>query len=56
MRLLGLKVRTSAFQAGNVGFKSHRSHCDYRTMISSADCGSAHPGSIPGSHPMDGYA
>ena len=31
-RSLGLKVRTPAFQAGNDGFKPHRSYCGYRTM------------------------
>ena len=30
--LLGLKVRTPASQAGNDGFKPHRSYCGYRTM------------------------
>ncbi len=31
--LLGLKVRTPASQAGNDGFKPHRSYCGYRTMV-----------------------
>ena len=43
---LGLMVRTAASQAANVEFKSRRGHCGYRTMASSADCGSAHPGSV----------
>ena len=30
--LLSLKVRTPASQAGNDGFKPHRSYCGYRTM------------------------
>ncbi len=29
----GLKVRTSASQAGNVGFKSRRSYGGYRIMV-----------------------
>ena len=32
LRLLSLKVRTPASQAGNDGFKPHRSYCGYRTM------------------------
>ena len=31
--LLSLKVRTPASQAGNDGFKPHRSYCGYRTMV-----------------------
>ncbi len=30
--LLSLKARTPASQAGNDGFKPHRSYCGYRTM------------------------
>ena len=33
LRLLSLKVRTPASQAGNDGFKPHRSYCGYRTMV-----------------------
>ncbi len=47
----GLKVRTQPFQGWDARFKSGGDHCGYRTMASSADCGSAHSGSIPGSHP-----
>ena len=31
--LLSLKVRTPVSQAGNDGFKPHRSYCGYRTMV-----------------------
>lgn len=31
--LLSLKARTPASQAGNVGFKSHRSYCGHRIMV-----------------------
>ena len=60
--LLSLKVRTPASQAGNDGFKPHRSYCGYRTMAVKRTqfalqiCGSAYGGSIPPGHPMDGYA
>ena len=50
IRLPSLKVRTSAFQAENAGFKSRGGHCGYSTMASTADCGSAHEGSIPSGH------
>ena len=44
--LLSLVERTAASQAAEVGFKSHRSYCGYSITVSTADCGSAHPGSI----------
>ncbi len=62
LRLLSLKVRTPASQAGDVGFKSRRSYCGHRTVAVKRTqfalqiCGSAHGGSIPPGHPMDGYA
>ncbi len=49
--LLGLKARTSASQAGNVGFKSRRRYCGYSTTASTAGCGPAYEGSIPSGHP-----
>ena len=62
----GLKVRTPASQAGNVGFKSHRSYCGYRTVVVKRTqfalqiCGSAPTEAerrpIPPGHIMDGYA
>ena len=48
----GLKVRTQPFQGCNARFKSGGDHCGYSTTVSAADCGSAYPGSTPGSHPM----
>lgn len=39
-------------QSSGDGFDSHTGYCGYRTMASSADCGSAHPSSILGSHTM----
>ncbi len=32
IRSPSLKVRTPAFQAGDIGFKSRRSYCGYRTV------------------------
>ncbi len=32
-RFLSLKDRTSAFQAGNAGFKSRRSCCGHRIVV-----------------------
>lgn len=49
-RPLGLMVRTAASQAANVEFKSRRGHCGYSITVSTSDCGSENPGSIPGSH------
>lgn len=48
---LSLMVRTAASQAADVEFKSHRGHCGYSIKVSTSDCGSENPGSIPGSHP-----
>ena len=48
---LSLKVRTQPFQGWDIGFKSHRGHCGHSIMVSTADCGSAHGGSIPPGHP-----
>ena len=45
-------VMTEDSQSSDGGFNSPTRYCDYRTMASSADCGSAHPSSILGSHPM----
>ena len=62
IRSPGLKVRTPAFQAGGIGFKSRRSYCGHRTVAVKRTqfalqiCGSAHGGSIPPGHIMDGYA
>ena len=47
-----LMVRTAATQAANVEFKSRMGHCGYSIKVSTSDCGSENPGSIPGSHPM----
>ncbi len=33
IRSPSLKVRTPAFQAGDIGFKSRRSYCGYRTVV-----------------------
>ena len=50
LRLLSLKVRTPASQAGNDGFKSRRSYCGYRTVAVKRTqfalqiCGSAYGG------------
>ncbi len=50
LRLLSLKVRTPASQAGDVGFKSRRSYCGHRTVAVKRTqfalqiCGSAHGG------------
>ena len=47
-RFPGLKVRTPAFQAGGIGFKSRRSYCGHRTVavkrtqFAMQICGSAH--------------
>ena len=41
---------TPGFQSGDVGFDSHCDYCDYSTMVSTVDCDSIDPGSIPGSH------
>ena len=43
---LSLKVRTQPFQGWDIGFKSHRGHCDHSITASTADCGSAHGGSV----------
>ncbi len=57
-RFPGLKVTTPAFQAGNVGFKSHRSYCGHRIMVirQIVILLMLMGGSIPPGHPMDGYA
>ena len=64
----GLKVRTPASQAGNVGFKFRRSYCGHRiieikrTQFALQICGFTYGGSIPPMctkytiHPTDGYA
>ena len=55
LRLLSLKVRTPASQAGDVGFKSRRSYCGHRTVAVKRTqfalqiCGSA-PTDSPWSH------
>ena len=62
VRSPGQKVRTPAFQAGGIGFKSRKGYCGYRIMVIKRTefalqiCGSAYGGSIPPGHPTDGYA
>ena len=37
-------------ESRDIGFKSHRGHCDHSIAASTADCGLVHGGSIPPSH------
>ena len=55
VRSPSLKVRTPAFQAGDIGFKSRRSCCGYRIM-EIRQIVALHTGAIPLGHPTDGYA
>ena len=48
--LVSWMAMTEDSQSSDGGFDSPTRYCDYRTMASSADCGSAHPSSILGSH------
>lgn len=50
--LRGVHWTPASFQGCNARFKSGGDHCGYSTTVSTADCGSAYPGSTPGSHPM----